>query len=582
MIFDKNIKKRVRFCGNLFFACAVFLVSSNAFCQTNVPPAGESGVIEKSLRSSRPQFKSPEKDVSNIIKNDSRKVEDPGAGPRFFVEKIQVQGNTLFSDQELASLVDLGGAVEVTLGVLTLIANEITAFYVSNGYILSFAYIPPQEIVEGVVLVQIVESGIGKLQVQGNKRFTDAEILSWMGQVKRERVLREQTLERALLELNDIYGLKVKSILKPGDETGTSDLILKIEETKPFKIEFDVDNFGSRFTGRHRFGLTASVGNLGLFGDSFIIRGLKSESDQSYINASYSVPITDYGTRANFSFIYSDFALGDSLSILNAEGTSNLILFDITQKVYRSRRSELYISVGGEIRNFKNSQADNQTSKDNLRDIFFGFGGNWSDRLLGRTFYDIRLQWGFTEGNIADPLNSRFHGRGDVFISSFSFQRFQSIKIFNSYFVFRGKGQIVANRVLSPDQFAIGGFGTVRGFPLAENAGDNGFAFSWEYVLPFPIKIPLSSKPGFKSLNEILSLFGFIDHGQIFVRNKQPGEGKSELTGAGGGIRVNIPKLDWFFPQVSITASYGFPVFTNKDPSDGSSSTFYFAGLISF
>ncbi len=567
---------------SLIFACVLIWVSSNAFGQTNVPPAGESGVIEKSLRSSRPQFQSPEKDISNIIKNDSRKVEDPGAGPRFFVEKIQVQGNTLFSDQELAPFVNLGGTVEVTLGVLTLIANEITAFYVSKGYILSFAYIPPQEIANGVVLVQIVESRIGKIEVQGNERYTDGEILSWMEQVQKERVLSEQTLERALLDLNDIYGLKVQSILKPGDKTGTSDLVLKIQESKSFKFEFDVDNFGSRFTGRHRFGLTASIDNLGLFGDSFSIRGLKSENNQNYINANYSVPVSNYGTRANFSFIYSDFVLGDSLSILNAEGTSNLILFDITQKIHRSRRSELYISIGGEIRNFKNSQANNQTSNDKLRDIFLGLGGNWSDGLFGRTFYDIRLQWGFTEGNIADPLNSRFHGRGDVLISSFSFQRFQSIKIFNSYFVIRGKGQIVANRVLSPDQFAIGGFGTVRGFPLAENAGDNGFTFSWEYVLPFPVKIPLTSKPGLKSLNEILSLFGFIDHGQIFVRNKQPGEINSELTGAGGGIRVNIPKIDWLFPQISITASYGFPVFTNNDPSDGSSSTFYFAGLISF
>ena len=38
-------------------------------------------------------------------------------------------------------------------------------------------------------------------------------------------------------------------------------------------------------------------------------------------------------------------------------------------------------------------------------------------------------------------------------------------------------GQAVSDRVLSPDQFAVGGMGTVRGFTPSELSGDSGILY---------------------------------------------------------------------------------------------------------
>jgi len=552
-----------------------------AWAQVNVPPAGKPGVIEKSLQQSRPEFQPPKEDLPEITIKDSRKVLDPGAGPSFWVRQVTLEGNTLFPDSELEPLVRMEEPTQLTLGILSLMADDVSSYYASRGYVLSFAFVPAQEVVDGVVRVQVVEAGIDRIQVEGNRGFETEDILKRMKPVLDEPVLKEQTLEKTLLELNEVDGLEVRSVLKPGAKTGTSDLLLEVKESRPYSIAFDADNFGSRFTGVQRFGLTASLGNLGVLGDRLSIRAVKSNKDQNFINPRYTIPIGPYGTTLGISYIFSDFTLSE-LGGLVAGGESHIFSMDITQSLIRTRQAELYIALGGDIRNFENDQAGTPTSDDKLRNVHLTLGGFLNDSFRGRTFYTLRLQKGLTEDDIGDPLNSRFQGRGDAFITTLNIRRYQSAYFWNSYFILNGQGQVVTDRVLSPDLFAIGGVGSVRGFPLAENAGDQGFAVSLEYVLPFPWKVELTEQKGIQSLDQVLSLFGFIDHGQIFVRNQQPGERRNELTGAGAGIRVHVPSWGTRYPDISFTLAWGFPVLGNNKPSDGSSSTLLLGGLVSF
>jgi hemolysin activation/secretion protein len=374
----------------------------------------------------------------------------------------------------------------------------------------------------------------------------------------------------------------VKAILKPGDVFGTSDLTLKVEESRPYRIAFDADNFGSRFTGEQRYGLTGEVGSLLRLGDSLYLRGVKSDQDQVYINPSYTIPIGPHGTTATLSYTFADFDLSGDLSALNAGGLANIFTLDVSHSLVRTRSSEFYLSLGGEIRNFENDLAGSLSSDDKLRDAYIAAGGFFKDPLRARTFYSLRLQQGFSESDVTDPLNSRFLGRGDVLISSFDVTRYQSAFIGKTYLIMMAKGQVVSKRVLSPDLFAIGGFGSVRGYPLAEAAGDNGFFVSAELVVPFPFKVTVIKNPRKIQLDQVLSFFAFLDHGQVFIKNRHPGENDRELNGAGLGMRIYIPPLGINYPAVSFSLAYGFPVFGGPDPSDGSSSTLYLNGMISF
>ena len=121
----------------LVLAIIIFLSIGKA----QIPSAGQSGVVEKSLRKSQPKVIIPAKgEIPNITIKDSRKLEYAGAGPSFFVWKIEIEGNTLFDNETLAPLVDIKKGIVKTLGVWALYAQEITAYYNSKGYILARAF----------------------------------------------------------------------------------------------------------------------------------------------------------------------------------------------------------------------------------------------------------------------------------------------------------------------------------------------------------------------------------------------------------------------------------------------------------
>jgi len=547
-----------------------------------IPPAGKSGIQEKLLREHRPTLKPPKEQILDIQIKESRKLKDAGAGPSFFVRRVIIEGNTLFEDSELEELVQLGEGMDVTLGILNLLAQEITSFYGQAGYILTEAFIPEQEVVDGVVRIQILEGKIGDIEVTGQQKFDGQDLVDRLKPVQEEQVLRESTLEKSLLELNDALGLYVKAVLKPGKILGTSDMNLEVTESRQFIISFDGDNYGSRFTGTERFGLTGTIGNLLTLGDRFSVRAVRSNEEQFFIDTSYDIPLNSWGTRFGISYVFSDFNLGENLAALNAGGRAQIFSSYLSHSLHRTRESEFSIKVGGDYRKFENSTLFILQSEDELVDGYVSVRSRWKDFLRGINTLNLKVQKGFTEKDITDPLNSRFNGKGNVLLFNGDFQRTQFAYMGSTYFLFKGRGQFVLDRVLSPDLFAIGGIGSVRGYPLAEAAGDNGFALTAEYVIPFPFKVKLTDKKGWQFLDQILSFYGFIDHGRVFVRNKQLGEEDRELSGVGGGMRINVSRWTPNYPMVAFNISVGFPIGGSLDPSDGSSHTLYLGGVILF
>ena len=210
------------------------------WAQQQVPENAESGLSERSLMRSRPFYQPPPVDETpEIVVPDSRKPIDPSKGPKFFVKKIVVEGSSLFPKEELEALVNLDDGKEISMGILLLLVQELTSYYVSQGYFLSKAYIPAQKLTDGIVKINIAEGRINKIEVVGNESLDSEEIEDRFTRVKNEGILREQTLERTLLELNDLMGVTVRSLLKPGELPGTSDLVLEVKESPAYSFAFD-------------------------------------------------------------------------------------------------------------------------------------------------------------------------------------------------------------------------------------------------------------------------------------------------------------------------------------------------------
>ena len=555
------------------------LVPEVVLAQTNIPLEGQSGIIEKSLEQSRPFKPIPDPKMYLESSKERKARKDPKAGPVIFVKKIKLTGNTVFADEILMPLVDLGEGKEVTLGTLTILADKVSAFYASEGYLLATAFIPKQEVKDGIVEIIITEGRVNKVIVQGNKKLDEEKFKQRMKMVQEESVLREQTLERVLLELNEMMGVKVRAVLKPGDLPGTSDLVMDVTELRPYNVSFDSDNFGSRFTGAFRSGFNMPYANIFTLGDQFSARWTRTSLQDAY-SPFYTFPINSYGTRMKVAYTFTENELGDTLKNLAAGGSSTTVGLEVSHLFYKSLTASFSARTGIDFKSAENESQGANTSKDNLTNISLGLGGNFSDSYLGRTFYDLKFQMGLREGDPNRALASRAGGHGEIFSTNIDLTRLQSAKILNSYFMFKFKGQINNDRALAPFLFIVGGVGTVRGYPLSAFSGDMGFNVSAEYTVPFPWDVNWDYD--LPKLSQIVSFISFLEHGHVYVRDKQSGEVDQHITGAGAGIKINIPKKEEKSPNVSFALTYGIPVFNSIAPDDGSYGTIYLNGMVNY
>jgi hemolysin activation/secretion protein len=528
-----------------------------------------------------PKFINPEVpkiDEEKVIKDhitDSREVFDPGDGPSFFIKKIIIEGNTLFRDRTLEPIVDVGDGIDATLGILALYTQELTAFYSSNGYILSQAYIPKQKIDNGIVKIIIKEGVLDRVEVRAKGAIDQNYFKNRFSKIQRKKALKERDLEKILLELNAVRGIEVSSTLKPGKTSGTSDLILEIEKNRSYSLGFDSDNFGSKFTGQARFGVTGIFGNLISLADEFFFRGVKSNGEQNLISTSYKFPLDNLGRKTlNLGYTYSDQTLGENLTILNAFGRSNIFSIEFINSFIKSRDYNLILTSGLEYKTFKNFQLGTTASSDNISDIFFGFTWNFLDSLSGQNFYNFRLQQGLHGTDSDSFAPSRNNATAITTIASFNLTRTQKINFLGSYFQIKSIGQLSSDRNLAPGLFASGGFGTVRGFSLAQLSGDWGYTASFEYFIPVPVgeQITIGSLTGKKSI----TVNTFLEHGRVFTLNREFGERDDSITGVGLGLQLS-GNFGSNFPVMNFAFNYGYPI-GGPIPSDSSSGTIYLNG----
>ena len=60
----------------------------------------------------------------------------------------------------------------ITLGMIETVADTITRYYREHGFILAKAYIPKQQVRDGVVTLTVLLGELGEVEVQNNKRYS--------------------------------------------------------------------------------------------------------------------------------------------------------------------------------------------------------------------------------------------------------------------------------------------------------------------------------------------------------------------------------------------------------------------------
>lgn len=558
--------------------CAPLCFCGVTFSQT-VPEEAKAGEIEKALEEQKEFESSAEKDVPIVELRESRVELDIPEGRKIQVLDFEFRGNTALKTSRLNDLVFSYEDTELTLRELREVCNEIEDLYKERGYFLAYAYLPVQEIRDGVVVIEIIEGNLGEVEIEGDCK--EKFIRSHFRPTKKG-VLNYNRLLKSLLILNEYPDLKASAILQKGKELNTVDVLLKAEQKHALHIALDYNNFGSRYVSRHLGGLDLDFSNFLLGGDKVSLRGVMGSPTDAifFCKAGYDFPINGYGTKAGFSFMRSEFDVKREFKRLDANGESKIYGCSLTHPVTRTRASSMDLKFGFDYKQIKNYLLGQVNSDDELRVFKAGISGDSADSLNGRNYYSFLCSTGIEDIMGAldhdDPLASRAGAGGDFIKGDFELARFQKF-LFGSYILLKGSGQVTSDVLPVPEQFSVGGADTVRGFPQSELLGDYGYTgtLEWRFAPPFLAerRIPWTSNTKIK---EVIQFVGFTDYGRTCRRNALAGENKSEeIYSAGIGARVNLGK------NVDVRVDLGFPI-GGKEPSDGSGSTTYIQTITRF
>ena len=86
------------------------------------------------------------------------------------VETVEVVGSTIFTPEDWAEFTAPLEGQTVTVAELNAAVAAITQLYQDEGYLTSRAILPQQEVVDGVVQIQIIEGTLEDIQIEGNQR----------------------------------------------------------------------------------------------------------------------------------------------------------------------------------------------------------------------------------------------------------------------------------------------------------------------------------------------------------------------------------------------------------------------------
>ncbi len=272
---------------------------------------------------------------------------------RFVLNEVQLFGNEALSAEEFRPLWSEMVGKEISIIDLFEIAALVTVFYRSRGYILSRAIVPPQEIENGVVEIEVIEGFIDNVVIEGEFEASAFQIKGKIEGIKASKPLHVRDIERYLLLLNDLPGVSVASVVRPSLLTpGASELVIIMEET-PVSGSLSLDNLGTRFIGPFEQTVTLRFSNLFDVYDSTEFRivkahnnGVKGNRELRFFSVSHSELLTAEGTT--ISLIGSRILTNprSTLRELEIEGRSTQLALSLTHPFVRSRSRNFSVRIG--------------------------------------------------------------------------------------------------------------------------------------------------------------------------------------------------------------------------------------------
>jgi hemolysin activation/secretion protein/uncharacterized protein YraI len=483
----------------------------------------------------------------------------PGGGGKdvsVLVRKIVFTGNTVIDTETLQKVAADFKDRELTLDEMSQLVDLITITYQERGYILARAYLPKQDIQDGILKIAVVEGNIGKIKVTGKTHYDEKLIKRYFESHLKEGVIKESGLEKGLLLTNEIPKLKTNVVLSKGEKPGDVDIVLNTEDsswlTFGAEVGFDYNNYGTDLTSKDRYGTTIRIMDH-RWGSVLNFRGVigNNVEDSALGAIDFTLPVGGYGTKISAGYLQGNYIVGQNFADLGLDGDTIISNVKIMHPLITKKNENLTALVGYEHKYTKNFILGQERSIDEDGVMTFSLSYDNLDRFLGKNILSASASFG--QVNRDDRVaTSRLDEDEHFERYNVSLARVQKVYGYTNLFL-RASGQLSNDRLLPIEEFVLGGYGSVRGYAPSLYLGDSGYTFSGELLFAPPY---LSEKTLFgQRIAQLAQLAVFYDTGRVYFSEPQPSEVYTTgLSSWGVGVRL------FYKDRFSFRYDFGVPI----------------------
>lgn len=472
---------------------------------------------------------------------------------KVLIKGFKFIGNRALSTEVLASLLNDYRAKELSYEQIDEAVTKITDVYRKEGYFVARAYLPVQEIQDGILTIGVIEGSYGVVRIHNNTSVNLDVIQYYIDAIDKNNSIQINDTERAVLLIEDIPRIHIASArLSAGTAVGSSDLDIDLEEDSIVDGYAMADNYGSRYTGYNRFSFGVNLNSILHQGEKITFGGMVSDTqglESGHID--FEKAIGGSGLQTRISIFRTTYELGKENASLDAHGSASGVSAGASYPLIKSRLQSLILDAEYKYQNLDDRiDATNYEMKKISKTLNMGLGWSKEHTLFGM---DGKTTTSFvwTSGKIIfdDPGAALSDASGAHLQGNFNKVNMDATRLFhvtndiNLNVYFKAQHVVGAKNLDGSEEISIAGANGVRFFSPSEQSGDNGYVYGAELFYALP------------SIAEVHSMASlFVDSGRAWQDIPMSSDIERSLHDAGIGYYADYKS---FFAKAFVAKELG-------------------------
>jgi hemolysin activation/secretion protein len=482
-------------------------------------------------------------------------AEDAAAAAlRFDIARYLVVGNTILKPAEISGALRNYTGRQKDFADVQRALEVLQTAYSDRGYSAVQVTLPEQELERGEVRFEVIETRIGKIEIQGNELHNEKNVRASLPSLREGSTPNSLEIARSLKLANENASKQTQVSLRSGSQDGEVDAVIKLIEDNPVKYTFSMDNTGTYASGKYRTGFGYQNSNFLNRDHTLTLQYITSPEHPSAVTVfglGYRLPLYGSGNSIDLVAGYSDVSSGTVSQLFNVSGAGTVLGARYNMNFDRVENYEHKIVFGLDYKAFQSNVTFVGSSTPLVPDVTvhpvsITYSGLWRGTTSQLDFFasysqnipggNDGAQSDFNERKTGYPNPARTDAKAGYNIlragANYTHQMWGEWQARTSLNIQQTDAALIAG-----EQFGAGGAESVRGFDERAISNDRGWRANFELYTP-----DIAGDLGWTGGRA--KVLVFYDTADLTRNRRQPGEASGQtISSYGLGLRVQTKNV---------------------------------------